>query len=126
MLQPLDDANLFAAYSDDVQDPGSKDAFAYLVGWGASSKQYVCLASGHGYIKDVRFMLDEKWYFAFVPNQQWLLFYFRKPCLSLPKYARDHILQQFPDAKEISSSGEFTVRITTVQDAIRLARYIEN
>ena len=35
-------------------------------------------------------------------------------------------MQHFPGAKEVSSSGELTVRITTVQDALRLARYIEN
>ena len=126
MLQSGDDSNLFAAYSDAVQDQGSKDAFAYLVGWGAASTRYVCYPSGHGYIKDVRFLLRDKWYFAFVPNPKWLLFYFRRPCLDLPKYSREQILQRFPEAKQISSSGEFKLRITTVQDALRLARYIEN
>ena len=125
MLQDDADAKLFVTYEGDVLDQGTKDAYAFLVGWGAASQQYACCPGSHGYIKDVRYMVGDAWYFSFVPNQQWLLFYFRKPCLGVPKYSRANIMQHFPAAKE-TSGGEFTVRVASLQDALRVARYIEN
>ena len=70
-----------------------------------------------------RFMRGNEWDFAFIPNQQWLLFYFRAPCLRLPKYTRQAIVERFPKAQE-TGSGEFSVRLMNLNDALRVSAYI--
>ena len=125
MLEVGASSQLFAAYGEDVVAPETKDAYAFLVGWGVASRSYSCAPGTHGRIKDVRYMFDGAQYFAFIPNQRWLLFYFRKPCLGLPKYSQQRLAQHFPALNE-TPGGEFTVRITSIEDALRVARYIEN
>jgi len=127
MLKDDEDVGLFQELSEVIQDPETKQAYSYLVGWGASSRNYECYARAKGYIHDVRFMFIQgnEWHFAFIPNQKWLLFYFRRPCLHLKKYTRENIMQWFPSAEE-TNQGEFTVRISTIEDAIRIGRYVES
>jgi len=125
MLKYDEDAGLFPRLLEEVQDIEARHAFIYLVGWGLSSKAYECYARVKGYIHDARFVQGDEWHFAFIPNQKWLLFYFRKPCLHLPKYARERIMQWFPSAQE-TNQGEFTVRVTSLEDALRIVRYVES
>ncbi len=125
MLRNDENNELFSDFAEVIQDPGTKQAFAYLVGWGAGSKKYTCFARVKGYINSVRFLHGEDWHFAFIPNQKWLLFYFRGPCLHLPKYSRSSIMEWFSSAEE-GNLGEFKVRISTIEDAIRIGRYVES
>ncbi|MDT4883443.1 hypothetical protein FQZ97_1194840 [compost metagenome] len=97
----------------------------YMVGWASTLKDYDFFPDSHGLIKDFRFLRGNDWDFAFIPNQRWLLFYFRKPCLRLPKYAREEILDRVPGANE-TNAGEFTVRLENVSDVLRLVAYIES
>ena len=125
MLRNGEDNELLSAFAEDIQDAGTRQAYEYLVGWGVSSKKYECFARAKGYINDVRFLHGDDWHFAFIPNQKWLLFYFRRPCLHLPKYSRNAITEWFPSAQE-NNQGEFTSRISTIEDAIRIGRYVDS
>jgi len=95
-----------------------------MIGWASTLQGYEVFPSSHGYIKDFRFVRGNDWDFSFIPNQKWMLFYFRKPCLRLSKYSSEEIQEKIPGAKE-NNSGEFIVRIETINDVMRLSNYIE-
>ncbi|WCM53257.1 hypothetical protein OH720_09650 [Pseudomonas sp. WJP1] len=124
MLRGAENSELYREYYEILCTPEAKHAFLYMVGWASTLKSYDFFPSSHGHIKDLRFLRGNDWDFAFIPNQRWMLFYFRKPCLKLPKYSREEILGRIPGAKE-TNAGEFTARLKNVNDVMRLAGYIE-
>jgi len=125
MLRCTEDGELFKAFAERIQSVGAKQAYRYLVGWGAESAIHTCFPKSHGYINSVRLCRGNAWEFSFIPNQEWLTFYFRKPCLGLAKYTRREILRRFSQAEE-TNSGEIIVRIVDLDDAIRIASYVES
>jgi hypothetical protein len=125
MLRDAYNQNLYIEYHDVVIDPNAKQAFSYMIGWAASLKRYDCFPSSHGVVKDFRFMRGEDWEFAFIPNQKWLLFYFRRPCLRSDKYTASQIRAAIPNANE-TPTGELTVRIANLEDAIRVSAFVES
>jgi hypothetical protein len=125
MLAGAENQSLYREYYESIQESGAKKAFSYLVGWSSSLKNYECMPSSHGVIKDFRLIRESEWDFAFIPNQKWLLFYFRKPSLKFEKYSSNAIKENFPEANE-NNAGEFTIRITSIEMAVKLAAYIES
>jgi hypothetical protein len=124
MLRGAENSGVLREYCEILRTPEAKHAFLYIVGWAPTLKGYDCFPSSHGHIKDFRFLRDNKCDFAFIPKQKWMLFYFRKPCLSLPKFSREEIVFRFPGAKE-NKTGEFAVRLEYMDDVMRLASYIQ-
>lgn len=125
MLNGVESQHLYREYYELIQSAETRHAYSYLVGWASSLSHYDCFPSHHGLIKDFRFIRGGEWDFAFIPNQKWLLFYFRKPALRHQKYSRSEIMCRFPNANE-NNAGEFTVRISTVAEAVSLAAYINS
>ena len=125
MLSGAENQSLYREYYELIQDSDAKQAYSYLIGWASSLKNHNCLPSAHGVIKDFRIMRGNDWDFAFIPNQKWLLFYFRRPCQKLEKFAHVNILSKFPEANE-NNHGEITIRIKTLEEAIKLAAYIDS
>lgn len=123
MLRGVESSDLYVEHYNSIVSSETKQAYSFIVGWAATLQEYVCFPGSHGFIRDFRSLRGEEWDFAFIPNQQWLLFYFRRPCLRLPKYARQEILRAFPDANE-TGGGEFTIKVVNLGDAVRLAAYI--
>lgn len=124
MLRGAENSELYREYYEVLCTTEVKQAFLYMIGWASVLKGYEFFPSSHGHIKDFRFLRGNDWDFSLIPNQKWMLFYFRKPCLRLPKYSREEIFSRIPRAKE-TNAGEFTVRLESVNDAMVLARYIE-
>jgi hypothetical protein len=124
MLRGAESSEVYQEYYEILRTPEAKHAFLYVIGWASTLKGYDCYPGSHGHIKDFRFLRNDDCYFAFIPNQKWMLFYFRKPCLCLPKFSRDEIIGRFPCAKE-NKSGEFTVRLKNMSDVMRLVCHIE-
>jgi hypothetical protein len=124
MLRGAESGEVYREYCEILRTPEAKHAFLYMVGWASTLKGYDCCPGSHGHIKDFRFLRGNDCDFAFIPNHKWMLFYFRKPCLRLPKFSRDEIVGRFPCAKE-NKSGEFTVRLRNMSDVMHLVRYIE-
>lgn len=125
MLRGAEHSELYRDYYEILCAPEAKHAFLYIVGWASTLQDYESFPDSHGHIKDFRFLRGNDWDFSFIPNQKWLLFYFRKPCLRLPKYSRDEILARVSGARE-NNAGEFTVRIENLTAAMHLAGYIES
>ncbi|MCD9046807.1 hypothetical protein [Luteimonas sp. MHLX1A] len=124
MFRAYEDGNLLTQHFSVVHSQDAKRAFHYLMGWASTLPDYECLPGRHGHIRDFRFMRGSDWDFAFIPNKAWLLFYFRAPSLRPPKFAKAEVLARFPAAKE-TSSGEITIRIESLDDAVELARFID-
>jgi hypothetical protein len=80
--------------------------------------------SGHGYIeRELRFELDERWYFSAVLNKSWVLWYFRRPALAgLAKDATD-LLQIFPQA-ELTKNAEVKLRIRDPETAYAVLGWV--
>ena len=125
MLRCDKDGELFLSFAEKIQSVGVRQAYRYLVGWGAESTRYTCYPKPHGYINSVRYYRGSAWDHAFIPNQEWLTFYFRKPCLEFPRFARREILARYPQAEE-SNAGEFIVRVTGLEDAVRIMSHVES
>jgi len=125
MLRCAEDGELFLAFAEKIQSAEETQAYRYLIGWGAESAQYTCYPKRHGYINSVRFYRGLAWEHSFIANQGWLTFYFRRPCLGFPKFARSAIVSRFPQAEE-SNLGEFIVRVVSLEDAVRIASYVES
>ena len=123
MLKSAHDQSLYCDHLDRIVDPGAIDAFWYLVGWASSLRGYECFPAKKGVIHDFRWMFGEEQHFALIPNRKWLLFYFRKPSLRLPKYSRDALVAAFPEISE-NNGGEFTLKIFGIAEAKRLAAFI--
>lgn len=125
MLAGAENKNLYSEYYEIIKSSEAKRAYIYLTGWAASLKSYDCFPSSHGVIKDFRFMRGTDWDFAFIANQKWLLFYFRKPCLVIDKFSKFRILEHFQNATE-NKAGELTIRVCTLEMAIQISAYIES
>lgn len=125
MLLGIAEQDSYLAYYDIAASQDVRSAYCYMVGWASSLKSHICFPSSHGHIKDFRFMRGDCWDFSFIPNQKWLLFYFRTPCLKLPHYSPAEILSRFPVAKK-TSAGEYHVRISNLEAAVLLSTYIES
>lgn len=125
MFRNGEDAALFGKFSERILNVGTLQAYRYLVGWGLASKEYSCFPQPQGYLDSVRFYRGASWDFAFIPNQKWLTFYFRKPCLKLAKYAGEAVTKKFPEAEE-TNEGEFIVRLSSLEEALRIVSYLES
>ena len=125
MLKGADNKNLYLEYYQIPQLTEVKKAYSYIIGWASSLREYECYPGPHGFIKGFRFMRGENWDFAFIPNQKWLLFYFRNPCQVIKKFSREAMSKSFPEATE-NNRGEYTIKISSLNMAIRLASYIES
>ena len=110
MLKPDTKEDMIAEYRDVVADDDAKRAFDVLVEWARSSRHLECFPKQQGFLRSFRYFRGTAWEFAFIPNAQWVLFYFRKPALRRGKFTRSEILRRFPDAKELKG-GALSLRI---------------
>jgi len=94
-----------------------------MIGSAATMPGFECFPTHHGIIPDFQYHNKNECLFAFIPNQQWLLFYFRKPALKRPQYSRETVLKRFPDAKE-NKNGELTLRVSDIDQARKLVEFL--
>jgi len=73
--------------------------------------------AGHGFIeRELRFELDDRWYFSAVLNKSWVLWYFRRPALAGLAKDTEEILKIFPSA-ELTQKKEVKLRIQDLETA---------
>jgi hypothetical protein len=122
MLSETISAALYPEWLAHVQTPEARDAFVFLVGYGATLKRYTCYVQRKGVVRDFRFKsADGKLPYAFIVNRKWLLFYFRLPNLGPGGFSPKSIVKSFPEAK-LNRRGEWTVKLHDVEDVRRLLR----
>jgi len=128
VLADAKNQGLYSEWIDYIEDPGTKQAFRYIVGVAAASKEFVChpqMKGVNGPIKDFRF-IDARGEqpFAFITNKRWLLFYFRPPAIRTKRYSRDSLINDFPSFVE-NPAGEWTVKLTCINDVVLLCKHID-
>jgi len=112
---------ILAGHREYLRDKSRKEAFDTLVRAAIDSPDYAVGPAWHGEIRDFRYfdaVLGEQ-PFAFIVNRANLLFYVRSTGLRRVPGGFGGLARQFASAKE-NSRGEWTVRITTKEDAERL------
>jgi hypothetical protein len=115
---------LLVAWAKEITEPSAKQALWHIVGFGACSFAWNCVALMKGYMPVFRFLerKTDKRFFAFIPAQRWLLFYIRKPAINSGKYSWDDVVEAFPDAEQ--KSGEWRVRVRSLAEAHLLTQTI--
>ena len=127
MIAGSTNSNLYLEWLDQVEAKGAQDAFIYMVGLAACLKDYVCYPKPHGVVNAFRFMSaanDKEQPFAFIPNNQWLLFYFRLPAVRSHRYSLENLKAIFESTNE-NGTGEWTVKIHNIHDAKLLFDYLD-
>ncbi|MDF2374575.1 MAG: hypothetical protein P1V21_27725 [Rhizobiaceae bacterium] len=100
-----------------------REAFLNLVTDAKTRQAYVVRPGKHGHIYDFRYYLKEKWCYAFIPNQNSLLWYFRRPLLN--ECAVDIVtLQHDFEEVRVTVAKEITVRLKNYDDAQKITNYL--
>ena len=123
------DQVLIDEFKEHIKSPEANQAFQYMLDWADSLEKYECYPTirkiGDGDFRDFQFWRGENQDFAFIPNKhEGLLFYFREDRSKI-KYPPKSIRSRFPDANE-NTSGEFTVRISSLEDAKAVSSFIDD
>jgi hypothetical protein len=120
MLHEAKNSDLIPQWLGHIEDQQAKEAFVYLVGLAAALTEFQCHAQFKGEVRDFRFITTgEEQPFSFIPNKQWLLFYFRAPSVRSGKYSLQSLQHEFDGAAE-NTRGEWTVRLRSISDVQRL------
>lgn len=114
---------LLLRHLDSITVPNIRQAYLYLTHHAATLREYQCRPGEHGDINDFRYEQGSKWPYAFIVNQQSLLWYFRKAGLGNPAADLDLLREHFAEARE-NPSGEITVRVADIDDARRIAELV--
>jgi hypothetical protein len=126
MLAEAVNAEMYGEWLAYIETEGTRDAFLYLVGLAACVTGYTCFPKPKGVVRAFRFMLagnEEEQPFAFIPNQEWLLFYFRLPAVRSGRYSFDTLREAFDSANE-NEAGEWTVKLRSISEVKRLWRIL--
>ena len=114
---------LLTSHLDAISAAEVREAYLYLTHHAATLTAYECRPQDKGAIRDFRYYQGAEQPFAFIVNQQSLLWYFRPPGLKHPAADVARLREQFEEVKE-NTAGEITVRITKLEDAKRIAELV--
>lgn len=117
------DLDLIRGHAELIRAPDALDAYRYLVGQAALLKQYRCEARQKREVADFRYYQGDEQPFAFIVNQQSLLWYFPPPGLRHPAANAATLQTAFAHVRE-NARGEITVRIEKLDDARQPVRMI--
>ncbi len=112
-----------SSHLDQIVSRNVRDAFLYLIGHAAVLKDWRCEADWHGDICDFRYCHGTEQPFAFIPNQESLLWYCRHAGLLHPAANISWLREDFEDVAE-NSRGEIEVRICNLTDAVKLIEIV--
>ncbi len=128
MQSAAENAQLYAQYSDYIQDKATQEAFTYFIGLLSVSVRYICTPVLHGTYRDIKIhdlMNAKEQSFSLCANQTFLNFYFRKPALTRNVYSVTDIEGLgFSVKAPANSNEEWTIRLISVSDVKKLWDYI--
>jgi hypothetical protein len=125
VLEESTNAELYPDYLGYIESEKTRDAFRYVVGFAAGLKRFNARLQFNGEVRDFRFMDEHgEQPFSFITNQRWLLFYFRPPAIRSGRYSFQ-ALKQVVDSAGENPAGEWTVKVRSLDDALRLVRLLD-
>lgn len=123
MLKDAKNADLYVEFFEYIEDADARNTFCLLVGTASILQNLNCYPTYKTIIRDFRFYDDSgKQPFAFIINRCWLLFYFRPPAIRSGKFNWADLAKGFDDVNE-NPSGEWTVRIRTPDQAVKITEF---
>ena len=125
MIKGADNKDQYLSLYEKITDEECREAYVYMIGQASIIQSLDCYPHGHGEVRDFRYYSGDEFLFAFIPNNEWLLFYFRTPALSRPEFAHDAVMKQFPQAEE-NNAGEIKLKIKNIDEAAKLVAFIMN
>jgi hypothetical protein len=128
MLARSHNSKLYSDWLEHIRVKGTKDAFLFLVGYAACLTEYEChpqFKGKNGPVRDFRF-LDSRGEqrFAFIVNNQWLLFYFRPPAIRSGQYTIEALENVFGEVSK-NSQGAWAVKIRDIENARNLINLLQ-
>jgi hypothetical protein len=126
MIAGSTNSNFYQEWLGQIESKCTQDAFIYIVGLSACLKDFVCYPKPHGVVNAFRFMSsenDKEQPFAFIPNNHWLLFYFRLPAVRSHRYSLADLKNIFESANE-NGTGEWTIKLQNIYDVQLLFQYL--
>lgn len=116
--------DLYVEYLAKIGSDETRDAFFYIVGRASCLKELRCYPKNHGIVPAFRFFTGaEDQPFAFIPNNNWLLFYFRAPAVRSKRYSFSELKSRF-ESTEKNTSGEWTVKLCNIEDVRALFQFL--
>ena len=106
-----------------VRAPAVQQACLSLIVNSAQLRGFHTKSSGEGEKKHFGYWRDDQNWFAFIANNEWLLFYFRHPFLERVNLAVEEVRVAFPNA-EVNPKGEMTVKIRDLCDSNAVQTFI--
>lgn len=116
---------LLVDHNRKIESQEVADAFFYLVGHGLTLPGWQCTAAQKGFIPDFRYYLGRKMPYAFIVNENSLLFYLRKAGLAMLKDRAEDIRKKFVDVSD-TPRGEIKIRVNNTDDAKKLVKFLFN
>jgi hypothetical protein len=115
--------HLLVSHRQKIASKEVVDAFFYLVGHGLSLPGWRRTAVQKGFIPDFRYYLGRKLPYAFIVNENSLLFYLRKAGIEMLDARADGLSEIFEEVSN-TSNGEIKVRINDMAEAKRLVQIL--
>jgi hypothetical protein len=102
-----------------INSPQAQEAFYFLLGFASCLNGYEVKIKPQGEVMSIGVYQGDTCPFAFIANNHWLLFYFRKSAVTSKKYT-DSVLRSAFDSFKVAQDDEWTVRLRSVDDVRRL------
>jgi len=124
MLSGFKNGELIPQYVAKITAPETLDALRMIIGLSAELEGWECYPQKKGEVNDFRFFDSSgEQVFAFIPNQKWLLFYFRKPAIRSGQFDFQTLSALLDTASE-NNGGEWTVKIRDTSELKTLWSYL--
>jgi hypothetical protein len=111
-----------------IVDPSVRDAFHFILGAMISFNCFELQPNIQGVKKSIHFARGGNSAYAFIANNTWLLWYFRKPGFTSGMFDWPELHEMFPAMKASERSdpmkAEGTFRIASLSDAEDVIRFV--
>lgn len=109
----------FARFYSRIKSPQTQEAFCLLLGYASCMSGYAVRIKPQGELMAVGIYAGDTCPFAFTVNDQWLLFYFRRPAVLSKSYSDSELRREF-DSFKAPQDDEWTVKLRSIDDVRKL------
>jgi hypothetical protein len=109
----------FSGFYSRIKSPQAQEAFCFLLGYASCLNGHEVKIKRQGEVMSVGIYKGDVCPFAFITNDHWLLFYFRKSAVRSKRYSESDLRRAF-DTYKVAQDDEWTVRLRSIDDVRRL------
>ena len=123
MKSEMQELKGFARFYNRIKSPQTQEAFCLLLGYASCMSRYEVRIKPQGELMSVGIYAEDACPFAFTVNDQWLLFYFRRPAVLSKSYSDSELQREF-DSFKAPQDDEWTVKLRSIDDVRKLIPYL--